>query len=76
MEVDGGMLGQQFIHNAGVPYKFVVKTSTQPLEEAAPVIGETLELLRERVNLLVSCNFNEILSVAYMEGQRMEVFPG
>ena len=71
--VEGGMLGQQFVHNAGAPYKFVIKTSTQPMAEAAPVITEALNLLRDRVNLMVPCDFNEILSVAYMEGQRMEV---
>lgn len=73
MVVEGGMLGQQFVHNAGAPYKFIVKTSTQPLDEAAPVITEALEMLKERVNMVVPCDFNEILSVAYMEGQRMEV---
>ena len=67
------MLGQQFVHNAGAPYKFIVKTSTQPLTEAAPVITEALELLKSRVNLMIPVDFNEILSVAYMEGQRMEV---
>jgi hypothetical protein len=67
-------LGQQFIHNAGAPYKFILKTSTQSLEEAAEVIGEAMGLLTERVRLMVpSCDFNEILSVAYMEGQRMGV---
>jgi hypothetical protein len=70
------MLGQQFMHNAGEPYKFIVKTSTQPFSDAAPVIKEVLELLRERVGMVVpGCEFNEILSVAYMEGQRMEVPP-
>jgi hypothetical protein len=67
------MLGQQFVHNAGAPYKFIIKTSTQPLEEAAPVITEALEFVRSRVNLMIPADFNEILSVAYMEGQRMEV---
>ena len=70
------MLGQQFMHNAGAPYKFVIKTSTQPLEECAPVINEVLGLLRERVGMCVpGCEFNESLSVAYMEGQRMDVLP-
>jgi len=67
------MLGQQFMHNAGAPYKFILKTSTQPLAEAAPVIIDALELLKSRVNLMIPVDFNEILSVAYMEGQRMEV---
>src|SRR5271154_4302362 len=67
------MLGQQFMHNAGAPYKFIIKTFSQPMAEAAPVIAEALNLLKNRVNLLVPCDFNEILSVAYMEGQRMEV---
>ena len=68
------MLGQQFVHNAGAPYKFVIQTSTQPMAEAAPVIAEALNLLKDRVNLMVPCDFNEILSVAYMEGQRMKVY--
>jgi hypothetical protein len=67
------MLGQQFMHNAGAPYKFVVQTASQPLEEAAPVIREAIDLIQRRANLLLNCEFNEILSVAYMEGQRMEV---
>jgi hypothetical protein len=71
--VEGGTFSRQFMHNAGAPYKFIVKTSTQPLEEAAAVITEALELLRSRVNLMISAVFNEVLSVTYMEGQRMEV---
>jgi hypothetical protein len=68
------MLGRQFIHNAGAPYKFIIKTATQPFEQAAPVISEALRLIKERVNLLIpQCEFNEVLSVAYMEGQRMDV---
>jgi len=68
------MLGQQFMHNAGAPYKFILQTSTQPLDEAAEVIGEAMDLLKERASLIVpSCEFNEILSVAYMDGQRMGV---
>jgi hypothetical protein len=67
------MLAQHFVHNAGVPYKFIVKVSSQPFEEAAPVISEVLALLKARVNLVTSCDFNELLSVTYMEGQRMEV---
>jgi hypothetical protein len=43
------------------------------MAEAAPVIVEALEMLKKRVNLIVPCDFNEILSIAYMEGQRMEV---
>jgi hypothetical protein len=66
-------LGQQFVHNAGAPYKFIIKTSTQPLDEAAPVITDALEVLKKTVNMIVPCDFNEILSVAYMEGQKMEV---
>jgi len=60
------------MHNAGAPYKFVIKTATQPLEEAAPVISEVLDFLKKRANLFVPCEFNEILTVAYMEGQKME----
>lgn len=73
MVVEGGMLGQQFMHNAGAPYKFILKTSTQPLNEAAEVIKEVMDFVKSRANLVVPCEFNEILSVAYMEGQRMEV---
>lgn len=69
------MLGQQFMHNAGAPYKFVVQTASQPLDEAAPVIREAIDLIQKRANILVPCEFNEILSVAYMEGQRMDVRP-
>lgn len=74
--VDGGMLGQQFMHNAGAPYKFVIQTSTQPFDEVAPVINQVLELLKERVRMVIpGYDSNELLTVAYMEGQRMEVFP-
>jgi hypothetical protein len=69
------MLGQHFMHNVGAPYKFCVPTSTQPFEEAAPVISEAKEFLTRRVNLLLpKSTFNEILSVTYMEGQHMDVF--
>ena len=70
------MLGQHFLHNVGVPYKFCVPTSTQPFEEAAPVISEAKEFLERIVNLLLpKSEFNEILSVTYMDGQHMSVFP-
>jgi len=67
------MLGQHFMHNAGAPYKFVVKTETFALENSAPVISEALNLIKQRANLMMDCDFNEILSVAYMEGQKMDV---
>ena len=63
------------MHNAGAPYKFVVQTASQPLDEAAPVIREAINLIQQRANQLLPCEFNEILSVAYMEGQRMDVHP-
>jgi hypothetical protein len=72
--VDGGMLGQHFMHNVGEPYDFRIAISTQSFEEAAPVISEVRELISKRVNLLLPCEFNEILSVTYMEGQHMDVF--
>jgi hypothetical protein len=73
MVVEGGKLGQQFMHNAGAPYTFILENFSQPLEEAAPVISEVLDFLKKRVNLIVPCNFNEVLSVTYMEGQKMTV---
>ena len=71
--MEGGILSHQFLHNAGEPYKFVIKTSTQPMAEAAPVIREALELLTMRANLFGHIKFNEVLSGAYMEDQRMDV---
>jgi hypothetical protein len=68
------MLGQHFLHDVGVPYKFCVSTSTQPFEEAAPVISEAKDFLERIVSLLLpKSQFNEVLTVTYMEGQHMKV---
>jgi hypothetical protein len=71
------MLGQQFMHNAGVPYKFCLEMGTQSVSDCASVIRDVLALLQRRTRMLVPSaeEFNELLSVAYMEGQKMDVLP-
>ncbi|OLL21634.1 hypothetical protein NEOLI_001455 [Neolecta irregularis DAH-3] len=72
--ITGRLLTQQFTFNAGKSYKHVVSMNTTPFDETPAVIRDTLTALNNRirkVNLGVDPRFNEILSIAYMEGQKM-----
>lgn len=71
-KVEGYMLSAQFSHNAGVKYKYHVETGTESFDDCAPAILEARDLITEKVQLALAPQlFNEILSVAYFEGQQM-----
>ncbi|KAI5123916.1 hypothetical protein M0805_006334 [Coniferiporia weirii] len=73
-QVRGRMLANYFSHNSGVPYKYIVGTNTTvPFEQAPKSVNGALQLIKDRASLVVDedANFNEILTAAYMEEQRM-----
>lgn len=71
-KVDPKFLTSQFTHNAGEHYKFHVSMTSQTFAEAAPVITRALELIKSRSSLVTNDpTFNEVLSVAYYESQKM-----
>ena len=62
------------INLQGAPYKYIVAVDSTPFEESPRVVTRSLELLQEKVQLVHSeTEFNEILSVGYFEGQKMDV---
>ncbi|OCB90685.1 hypothetical protein A7U60_g2120 [Sanghuangporus baumii] len=70
----GQMLTNYFSHNAGVPYKYAVSTNiTDPFDQAPPCVNGALQLIRDRVSLIIKkeADFNEILTAAYMARQKM-----
>lgn len=72
-KVQGQLLTQQFSFNAGAPYKYIVAVDSTPFEECPRAVTRSLELIQERVKLVhPETEFNEILSVGYFEGQKMD----
>ncbi|TDL25966.1 hypothetical protein BD410DRAFT_716233 [Rickenella mellea] len=72
--VRGRMLTNYFSQNSGVPYKYIAGTgNTTPFEHAPQAVNEALQLIKDRARLAVgkSVDFNEVLSAAYMEKQKM-----
>lgn len=70
----GTMLSNYFSQNSGAPYKYVVGTNgTVPFEEAPEAVGAALKLIRSRASAALKkpVDFNEILSAAYLEEQKM-----
>lgn len=65
------ILCNSFTHNAGAHYKFHVQTSTQPLLECPPAIQDALKVIMQATNLVIEATFNELLSIVYLEGQKM-----
>ncbi|KAL1410253.1 hypothetical protein Q8F55_004259 [Vanrija albida] len=71
--VKGGLLSQQFAINSGASYKYIVETLSYTFAESPPSVMDALQLIRERVASVLGerVEFNEILSVMYREGQKM-----
>ncbi|KAL7411268.1 hypothetical protein BDY24DRAFT_397237 [Mrakia frigida] len=70
----GRLLTQQFIFNAGADYKFVVdQEGSLPFSESPWAVTESLRLIKETVHRVcgIAEEFNEVLSVAYKEDQKM-----
>lgn len=81
-KVDAKFLTGQFTHNAGAHYKFHVAIASESFDHCAPVISQALDHIRTRADLAMSmiddstfgsARFNELLSVAYLEQQKMFV---
>ncbi|KAF9529247.1 hypothetical protein CPB83DRAFT_273364 [Crepidotus variabilis] len=69
----GTLLTNYFSHNAGEPYQYVGgDANTVPFEEA-PAVSDARSLIQKRIReaLQLNASFNEVLSCAYMERQRM-----
>ncbi|KAF9478806.1 hypothetical protein BDN70DRAFT_859395 [Pholiota conissans] len=69
----GPLLTNYFSHNAGEPYKYVGGDANTVPFECAPAACQSRDLIQKRIKqaLGVSTEFNEVLSVAYMERQKM-----
>ncbi|KAH0604676.1 uncharacterized protein H6S33_006344 [Morchella sextelata] len=69
----GTLLTQQFSFNCGAPYKFIAKVDSSPFDKSPPVVSQALSLITARARLVhANAEFNEILSVGYFEGQKMD----
>ena len=58
--------------------KYIAHTGlTTPLDQASKPVTDALQLIKDRILhvLGLTTSFNEILSVAYMEKQKMGVCP-
>ncbi|KAI5810759.1 hypothetical protein BZA77DRAFT_254299, partial [Pyronema omphalodes] len=73
MTVAGGMsYTAHYTYNVGAQYKYVANQPTVTFEEAHPVVRAACNLLKGRVNWMhPGVDFNEILSVGYLEDQAM-----
>ncbi|KZT66370.1 hypothetical protein DAEQUDRAFT_730349 [Daedalea quercina L-15889] len=70
----GTLLTNYFSQNSGEPYQYVGGTdNTVPWDRAPSAVRDALELIRIRMKMALSmdANFNEVLSAAYMERQKM-----
>ncbi|KAF7976824.1 hypothetical protein HWV62_5506 [Athelia sp. TMB] len=70
----GPLLTNYFSQNSGEPYQYVGGTdNTVPFSDTAQAVNNALELIRTRAEaaLKTKPHFNEILSAAYMERQKM-----
>ncbi|KAH6913886.1 hypothetical protein BKA70DRAFT_1557921 [Coprinopsis sp. MPI-PUGE-AT-0042] len=70
----GALLTNYFSHNAGVPYHYVGGTeNTVPFDEAPESVLQARSLIKSRVadSLKKDVDFNEVLTAAYMEKQKM-----
>ncbi|KZS98688.1 hypothetical protein SISNIDRAFT_448982 [Sistotremastrum niveocremeum HHB9708] len=67
------IISMYFSQNSGVPYKYIGQAEfTTPLNVAADPVKKALALIQNRVKLLIpGVRFNEILTAAYMEDQKM-----
>lgn len=72
----GPLLANHFSHNAGAPYKYVAGGETVSFDKAPKSVLGALKLIKKRVASVLDgeeIQFNEILSAAYMEKQKMSV---
>ncbi|KAL4078381.1 hypothetical protein V8B97DRAFT_1865931 [Scleroderma yunnanense] len=70
----GTLLTNYFSQNSGEPYQYVGGTeNTVPFTEAPDCVRRALDMIKERAYLGIELNvpFNEVLSAAYLERQKM-----
>ncbi|KAI6094829.1 hypothetical protein EDD16DRAFT_1502659 [Pisolithus croceorrhizus] len=70
----GTLLCNYFSQNSGEPYNYVGgATRSVPLANAPNCVREALDLITERAQMVVSqeVQFNEVLTAAYLESQKM-----
>jgi len=70
----GTLLTNYFSQNSGEPYQYVGGTgNTTPFSVAPKAVKKALDLIQTRAGIVVKSKpkFNEILSAAYMERQKM-----
>ncbi|KAI6094269.1 hypothetical protein EDD16DRAFT_1503424, partial [Pisolithus croceorrhizus] len=72
--VRGMLLCNYFSQNSGEPYNYVGgATHSVPLANAPNCVREALDLIMERAQMVVGqeAQFNEVLTAAYLESQKM-----
>ncbi|KAF8070689.1 hypothetical protein FPV67DRAFT_1036975 [Lyophyllum atratum] len=70
----GPLLTNYFSHNSGEPYQYVGGTdNTVPFSKTSSAVTGARNLIQKRISQALGMNheFNEVLSVAYMERQKM-----
>ncbi|KAF9464938.1 hypothetical protein BDZ94DRAFT_1189835 [Collybia nuda] len=70
----GPLLTNYFSQNSGEPYQYVGGTAnTVPFSKAPGAVVQAREFIQTRIHqaLGIDLTFNEVLSAAYMEGQKM-----
>lgn len=70
----GTLLTHYFSHNTGEPYQYVGgAANTVPFDRAPGAVIKARDLIQSRIlaALNITATFNEVLSAAYMEGQKM-----
>ncbi|KAH9011931.1 hypothetical protein EDB85DRAFT_1878091, partial [Lactarius pseudohatsudake] len=70
----GQLLSNYFSQNTGAPYQYIGGAErTTPLKDGAPAVLGALHLIQHRIETTLGMreDFNEVLSAAYMEKQKM-----
>ncbi|KAH9036924.1 hypothetical protein EDB84DRAFT_1156137 [Lactarius hengduanensis] len=70
----GQLLSNYFSQNTGAPYQYIGGAErTTPLKDGAEAVTRALDLIKHRIETTLGMreDFNEVLSAAYMEKQRM-----
>ncbi|KAI9509424.1 hypothetical protein F5148DRAFT_761013 [Russula earlei] len=70
----GQLLSNYFSQNTGAPYQYIGGAErTTPLEDGAKAVLDALALIKDRITTALGRDipFNEVLSAAYMEKQKM-----
>ncbi|KAG8690287.1 hypothetical protein FRC11_012597, partial [Ceratobasidium sp. 423] len=71
--VKGELYAQHYSHNAGAPYKYIAEAISTPFEDCPKSVVEAKDHIQYLCEpaLGKEVKFNEVLSIAYAEGQEM-----